>query len=50
VDGFDDATPQGRIAMRIMAEFYSDVLDRIAARVANRARIANEAGCPQRVA
>jgi hypothetical protein len=42
VDGFDDATPQGRIAMRIMAEFYSDVLDRIAARVANCARTGNE--------
>ena len=42
VDGFDDATPQGRIAMRIMAELYSDVLDRIAARVANCARTGSE--------
>jgi hypothetical protein len=42
VDGFDDATPQGRIAMRIMAELYSDVLDRIAAREANCARTGNE--------
>jgi hypothetical protein len=36
VDGFDDTTPQGRIAMRIMADVYSDVLDRIAANEVER--------------
>jgi hypothetical protein len=42
VAGFDDTTSQGRIAMRIMNDIYSDVLDRIVAREANRARTANE--------
>jgi hypothetical protein len=31
VDGFDDTTPQGRIVLRIMADVYSDVLDRVMA-------------------
>jgi hypothetical protein len=50
VDGFDDTTPQGRVVLRIMDDTYSDVLDQITAHEANRARIANEAGRPQRVA
>ena len=50
VDGFDDTTPQGRVVLRIMDDTYSDVLDQITAHKANRARIANEAGRPQRVA
>jgi hypothetical protein len=49
VDGFDDTTPQGRVVLRIMDDTYSDVLDQITAHEANRARIANEAGGPQRV-
>lgn len=49
VDGFDDTTPQGRVVLRIMDDTYSDVLDQITAHEANRARNANETGCPQRV-
>jgi len=33
IDGFDDTTPRGRIAIKIMRDTYDDVLDRIAARV-----------------
>ena len=36
VDGFDDTTPRGRIALRIMADVYSAALDRIAAREVER--------------
>lgn len=36
VDGFDDTTPRGRIALTIMADVYSDVIDRIAAREGER--------------
>jgi hypothetical protein len=36
VDGFDDTTPQGRIVLRIMADVYSDALDRIMAREVER--------------
>jgi hypothetical protein len=36
VDGFDDTTPRGRIVLKIMADVYSDVLDRIAAREVER--------------
>lgn len=36
VDGFDDTTPRGRIALRIMANVYSAALDRIAAREVER--------------
>jgi hypothetical protein len=32
VDGFDDTTPRGRIAMKIMCDTYADVLDQITAR------------------
>ena len=42
VDGFDDTTPRGRIVLRIIADIYSDVLDRFAAREASGARTANE--------
>jgi hypothetical protein len=49
VDGFDDTTPQGRVVLRIMDDTYSDVLGQITAHEANRARIANETGGPQRV-
>ncbi len=36
VDGFDETAPRGRIAMRIMADVYCDVIDRIAAREVER--------------
>ncbi|MGA9824638.1 MAG: hypothetical protein WBQ53_07325 [Methylocystis sp.] len=31
VDGFDDTTPRGRIAIQIMRDTYNDVLDQITA-------------------
>jgi hypothetical protein len=34
--GFDDTTATGRIVLKIMADVYSDVLDRIGAREADR--------------
>lgn len=36
VAGFGDSTPQGRIALKIMVDVYSDILDRIAAREVER--------------
>jgi hypothetical protein len=31
IDGFDDTTPRGRIAIKIMRDTYNDVLDQITA-------------------
>jgi hypothetical protein len=31
VDGFDDTTPRGRIAIKIMRDTYNDMLDQITA-------------------
>jgi hypothetical protein len=31
IDGFDDTTPRGRIAIKILRDTYNDVLDQIAA-------------------
>jgi hypothetical protein len=31
IDGFDDTTPRGRIAMRILGDVYCDALNRIKA-------------------
>ncbi len=43
VNGFDDTTARGRIAMKIMADIYSDALDQITTRSASGEGMAAEA-------
>jgi len=42
IGGFDDTTPRGRIAIKIVRDTYNDVLDRITARNVNDERLANK--------
>jgi hypothetical protein len=42
VDGFDDTTPRGRIAIKIMCDTYNDALDQITARIARGERVAGK--------
>ncbi len=48
VNGFDDSTARGRIAIRIVADTYSDALDQITTRNASRGGMAAEANAPGR--
>jgi len=48
INGFDDSTPRGRIAMKIMSDTYNDVLDRISARVNGAERNAGQASRHER--
>jgi len=43
INGFDDTTPRGRIAIKIMRDTYGDVLDQITASVSGGERIAGDA-------
>ncbi|MGA8169221.1 MAG: hypothetical protein WB816_00050 [Methylocystis sp.] len=42
VHGFDDSTPRGRIALKILCDTYGDVLDQIGAHDTATGRVADD--------